>query len=50
MTTLILTLLFACGDKEEDSALTEPSEEVVEETTEETTEEEAEDTASSEEE
>ena len=47
MTTLLLTLLFACGDKEEDSAV---AEEVVEETTEETTEEEAEDTATSEEE
>ena len=49
--TLLLTLLFACGDKEEetDSAVAE-TEEVVEETTEETTEEEAEDTATSEEE
>jgi len=49
MTTLILTLLFACGDKEEetDSAAVE---EVVEEVAEETTEEEAEDTATSEEE
>ena len=48
MTTLILTLLFACGDKEEetDSAL----EEAVEEVAEESTEEEAEDTATSEEE
>jgi|TARA_B100000035_G_scaffold87174_1_gene73205 hypothetical protein len=48
MTTLILTLLFACGDKEEetDSA----TEEVVEEVAEESTEEEAEDTAVSEEE
>jgi hypothetical protein len=49
MTTLLLTFLFACGDKEEDSAVAE-AEEVVEETTEETTEEEAEDTATSEEE
>ena len=40
MTTLIMTLFFACGDKEEDSAVAE--EEVVEETTEETTEEETE--------
>ena len=49
--TLLLTLLFACGDKEEetDSAVAE-TEEVAEETTEETTEEEAEDTATSEEE
>jgi hypothetical protein len=48
MTTLILTLLFACGDKEEetDSA----GEEAVEEVAEESTEEEAEDTATSEEE
>ncbi len=46
MTTLLITHLFACGDKEEDSAVAE--EEVVEETTEETTEEEAEDTATSE--
>tara|TARA_R100000030_G_scaffold74980_1_gene58150 strand:+ start:925 stop:1071 length:147 start_codon:yes stop_codon:yes gene_type:complete len=48
MTTLILTLLFACGDKEEetDSA----AEEAVEEVAEESTEEEAEDTATSEEE
>lgn len=59
MTTLLMTLFFACGEKEEDSALTEPSDEVVEETTEDTaseevedtgTEEEAEDTATSEEE
>ena len=44
MTTLILTLLFACGDKEEetDSAAEEAVEEVAEE--------EAEDTATSEEE
>jgi len=49
MTTLIMTLFFACGDKEEDSAVAE-TEEVVEETTEETTEGEAEDTAASEEE
>jgi hypothetical protein len=48
MTTLILTLLFACGDKEEetDSAVTEEVEEAVEESP----EEEAEDTATSEEE
>tara|TARA_R100000734_G_C3212834_1_gene27294 strand:- start:155 stop:298 length:144 start_codon:yes stop_codon:yes gene_type:complete len=47
MTTLILTLLFACGDKEEetDSAVKEAAEEVAEEST-----EEAEDTAASEEE
>lgn len=45
MTTLLLTLLFACGDKEEDSAT---AEEVVDETTEETTEEEAEESATSE--
>jgi len=49
MTTLLMTLFFACGDKEEDSAVAE-TEEVVEETTEESTEEEAEDTATSEEE
>lgn len=49
MTTLLLTLLFACGDKEEETDSAE-AEEVVEETTEETTEEEAEDTATSEEE
>ena len=48
MTTLILTLLFACGDKEEETD-TAPTEEV-EEAVEETTEEEAEDTATSEEE
>ena len=50
MTTLILTLLFACGDKEEetDSAIAE--EEVVEEATEETTEEETEQSETSEEE
>jgi len=44
MTTLILTLLFACGDKEEetDSAVTEEVEQ--------SPEEEAEDTATSEEE
>lgn len=41
MTTLLITLLFACGDKDEDSAL----EDVAEETT-----EEASDTATSEEE
>ena len=48
MTTLLMTLFFACGDKEEetDSA----TEEVVEEVAEESTEEEAEDTAVSEEE
>jgi hypothetical protein len=60
MTTLLLTLFFACGEKEEDSALTEPTSEPAEETTEDTsseeqteetgsTEEEAEDTATSEE-
>ena len=48
MTTLILTLLFACGDKEEETD-TAPAEEV-EEAVEETPEEEAEDTATSEEE
>ena len=47
MTTLLLTLLFACGEKEEDSALTEPTSEPAEETG--TTEEETEDTATSEE-
>ena len=38
MTTLILTLLFACGDKEEetDSAVEEAAEEVAEESTEDT--------------
>jgi len=50
MTTLILTLLFACGDKEGETDSAVAEEEVVEETTEETTEEEAEDTAASEEE
>ena len=36
MTALLITLFFACGDKEEkDSALTEPTTEPVEETTEE---------------
>ena len=50
MTTLLMTLFFACGEKEEDSALTEPTSEPVEETTEDTgSEEEAEDTATSEE-
>jgi hypothetical protein len=42
MTTLLMTLFFACGDKEEDTA--------IEDVAEETTEEEAEDTATSEEE
>jgi hypothetical protein len=47
MTTLLMTLLFACGDKEETD--TSP-EEVVEETTEDTgSTEEGEDTATSEE-
>ncbi len=45
MTTLLLTLLFACGDKEETDTAIEEIEEAVEETT-----EEAEDTAASEEE
>jgi len=36
MTTLILTLFFACGEKEEDSALTEPTSEPAEETLEDT--------------
>lgn len=50
MTTLLMTLFFACGEKEEDSALTEPTSEPVEETAEDTgSEEEAEDTATSEE-
>ena len=44
MTTLILTLLFACGDKEEET------DSAVEEVAEESTEEEAEDTATSQEE
>ena len=44
MTTLILTLLFACGDKEEET------DSAVEEAVEEVAEEEAEDTATSEEE
>ena len=44
MTTLILTLLFACGDKEEET------DSATEEVAEESTEEEAEDTATSEEE
>jgi hypothetical protein len=55
MTTLLMTLFFACGEKEEDSALTEPTSEPVEETTEEevseetgSTEEESGDTASEE--
>lgn len=46
MTTLLMTLFFACGEKEEDSALTEPTSEPAEETTEEVSEE----TGSSEEE
>ena len=46
MTTLLLTLLFACGDKEEE---TDTAIEEIEEAVEETTEE-AEDTAASEEE
>ena len=47
MTTLLMTLFFACGDKEEetDSATEDVAEEVTEEST-----EEAEDTAASEEE
>ena len=47
MTTLLITILFGCGEKEEetDTALTEEVEEAVEETP-----EEAEDTAASEEE
>ena len=45
MTTLLLSLLFACGDKEEETDTAETKEAV-----EETTEEEAEDTATSEEE
>ena len=44
MTTLILTLLFACGDKEEET------DSAVEEAVEEVAEEEVEDTATSEEE
>jgi len=47
MTTLLLTLFFACGDKEEDSALTEPTSEPAEEV-EDTAEEETEDTATEE--
>ena len=50
MTTLLMTLFFACGEKEEDSALTEPTSEPVEETTEETTEEEVSEETGSEEE
>jgi len=50
MTTLLLTLFFACGEKDQDSALTEPTSEPAEETEETgSTEEEAEDTATSEE-
>jgi hypothetical protein len=48
MTTLLLTLFFACGDKEEETQDT-ATEEVVEETTEDTSSEETEDTGSSEE-
>ena len=49
MTTLLMTLFFACGEKEQDSALTEPTSEPVEETTEDTGSEEEGDTATSEE-
>jgi len=47
MTTLLMTLLFACGEKEEE---TDTAIEEIEEAVEETPEEEAEDTAASEEE
>lgn len=47
MTTLLLTLFFACGEKEQDSALTEPTSEPAEEV-EDTAEEETEDTATEE--
>ena len=50
MTTLLMTLFFACGEKEEDSALTEPTSEPAEETTEETIEEEVSEETGSEEE
>jgi hypothetical protein len=42
MTTLLLTAFLACGDKEEDSALTEPTSEPAEETSEDTAVEEVE--------
>ena len=53
MTSLVFGLLIACGDKEEDTALTEPTSEPTEEPTEDTGgdtgEEETEDTAEEEE-
>jgi hypothetical protein len=45
MTTLLLTAFLACGEKEEDSALTEPTSEPAEETTEDTATEEVEEAA-----
>jgi len=45
MTTLLLTAFLACGEKEEDSALTEPTSEPAEETSEDTAVEEVEEEA-----